>query len=409
MSGSLRKQRLQRALVVAQIAVSVVLLAGAGLLTRTMIRLADVNTGLNTEEVLTMRVSLLTPAELLYHPEADAGAKERYDRMRVEIAALPGVVDVGLGSPPPLRSSEVQFDVKADGKALAVGAAMPRAEFRTADPTYFRAAGIPLLQGRPFSTTDHRGSARVVIVNRTLAETLFPGESPLGKRIAWTGDVLRFTPISSDWRTIVGVVGNTQDGGLDAKPRAVVFMPFAQELAIGGGLVIRADSNVSGLVAASTRIVRRIAPTTPIENVMTVAQIKDQSVAPRRLNAALVSSFGILAVIIAAVGIAGVLAFSVSTRTNEIGIRMSLGADGGRVQRMILREGGVLLAIGLVVGVAGASVAARVIRGLLFGVAPHDPTTFIAVAVMMAGIGIAACWIPALRAARIDPAITMRM
>jgi predicted permease len=408
MSGSLRKQRLQRALVVAQIAVSVVLLAGAGLLTRTMIRLADVHTGLNTEEVLTMRVSLLTPAELLYHPEADAGAKERYDRMRLEIAALPGVVDVGVGSPPPLRSSEVRFDVKADGKALAVGAAMPRAEFRTADPTYFRAAGIPLLEGRPFSTTDHRGSARVVIVNRTLADKLFPGEPPLGKRIAWTGDILRFTPISSDWRTIVGVVGNTQDGGLDAEPRAVVFMPFAQELAIGGGLVIRADSNVSGLAAASTRIVRRIAPTTPIENVLTVAQIKDQSVAPRRLNAALVSSFGILAVIIAAVGIAGVLAFSVSARTNEIGIRMSLGADGGRVQRMILREGGVLLAIGLVVGVAGASVAARVIRGLLFGVAPHDPTTFIAVAVMMAAIGIAACWIPALRAARIDPAITMR-
>jgi predicted permease len=408
MSGSLRKQRLQRALVVAQIAVSVVLLAGAGLLTRTMIRLADVHTGLNTEEVLTMRVSLLTPAELLYHPEADAGAKERYDRMRLEIAALPGVVDVGVGSPPPLRSSEVRFDVKADGKALAVGAAMPRAEFRTADPTYFRAAGIPLLEGRPFSTTDHRGSARVVIVNRTLADKLFPGEPPLGKRIAWTGDILRFTPISSDWRTIVGVVGNTQDGGLDAEPRAVVFMPFAQELAIGGGLVIRADSNVSGLAAASTRIVRRIAPTTPIENVMTVAQIKDQSVAPRRLNAALVSSFGILAVIIAAVGIAGVLAFSVSARTNEIGIRMSLGADRGRVQRMILREGGVLLAIGLVVGVAGASVAARVIRGLLFGVAPHDPTTFIVVAVMMAAIGIAACWIPALRAARIDPAITMR-
>ncbi len=166
--------------------------------------------------------------------------------------------------------------------------------------------------------------------------------------------MLRFTPISGDWRTIVGVVGNTQDGGLDAEPRPVVFMPFAQELALGGGLVIRADSNVAALAAAATRIVRRIAPTAPIENVMTIAQIKDQSVSPRRLNAVLISSFGILAVIIAAVGIAGVLAFSVSARTNEIGIRMSLGADSGRVQRMILREGGVLLAIGLVLGVAGA-------------------------------------------------------
>jgi predicted permease len=408
MSGSLSKQRLQRGLVVVQIAVSVVLLAGAGLLTRTMIRLGDVDTGLRTEEVLTVQVPLLTPAELLYNPAADPGAKERYDRMRDEVRALPGVVDVGIGSPMPLRSSGVRFEVKAEGKALAVGEAMPRAEFRTANPDFFRAAGIPLLKGRPFSATDQRGSGRVAIINQTLADKLFPGEDPLGKRIAWTGDVLRFTPISGDWRTIVGVAGNTRDGGLDAEPRAVMYLPFAQELAMGGGLVIRADSNVSALAPGATRIVRRIAPTAPIENVMTVAQFKDQSVSPRRLNAGLVSSFGLLAVIIAAVGIAGVLAFSVSGRTNEIGIRMSLGADSGRVQRMILREGGVLLAIGLVVGVIGAFFAARVIRGLLFGVAPHDPITFIGVALTMAAIGIGACWIPARRAARIDPAITMR-
>jgi ABC-type antimicrobial peptide transport system permease subunit len=141
---------------------------------------------------------------------------------------------------------------------------------------------------------------------------------------------------------------------------------------------------------------------------MTVSQIKDQSVSPRRLNAVLVSSFGILAVLIAAVGIAGVLAFSVSARTTEIGIRMSLGAESGRVQRMILKEGGVLLVIGLVLGVGGALVAGGVIRGLLFGVDPHDPVTLVGVAIMMAAIGLAACWIPALRAARIDPVIAMR-
>lgn len=141
---------------------------------------------------------------------------------------------------------------------------------------------------------------------------------------------------------------------------------------------------------------------------MTIAQIKDQSVSPRRLNAVLVSSFGILALIIAAVGIAGVLAFSVSARVSEIGIRMSLGADSGRVQWMILREGGVLLLIGLALGVAGAVFAGRVIRGLLFGVTPYDPVTFIIVTVTMAAIGLLACWIPALRAARIDPAISMR-
>jgi ABC-type antimicrobial peptide transport system permease subunit len=187
-----------------------------------------------------------------------------------------------------------------------------------------------------------------------------------------------------------------------------MFAPFAQELAIGGALVIRADSNADRLAAAATRIVRRVVPMAAIEHVLTIAQIKDQSVAPRRLNAELVSALGLLAVLIATVGIAGVLAFSVSARTQEIGIRMSLGADSGRVQRMILGEGGTLLVIGLTLGMAGAFFATGVLRGLLFGVAPHDPATFFVVALGMALIGLGACWLPALRAARIDPAITMR-
>ena len=408
LSGSLKKQRLQRALVIAQISVSVVLLAGAGLLTRTMLRLSDVSTGLTTrtEQVLTIPVSLLDPTRL--SPAVDAANKLLYEQMRTDIRALPGVIEVGLGSTMPLRSSSFYLDIKAEGKQLATGEAVPNAEFRTAGPEYFRAAGVPLLQGREFATTDQPGGARVAIINQALAERFFPGESPLGKRIAWTGEILKFTPVTGDWRTIVGVVGNTRDGGMDAEPKAAVFMPFAQEFAMGGGLVVRAEGDAAELASSATRIVRRIAPTVPVENVLTVAQIKDQSVAPRRLNAVLVSSFGILALIIAAVGIAGVLAFSVSTRTNEIGIRMSLGADSGRVQRMILGEGTLLLAVGLVLGVFGAGVAARAIQGLLFGVAPNDPTTFGGVAALMAAIGIAACWIPALRASRIDPAITMR-
>lgn len=406
-SGGLRRQRLQRALVVAQIAVSVVLLAGAGLLTRTMLRLSEVDTGLRTEEVLTLQVSLLDLRSMM-DPAAQVAAKQSYERMRDDIRAIPGVSAVGLGSTVPLRISEVLLEVKVDGKPPVPGEAVPKAEFRTANPEYFRAAGIPLLKGREFSTTDQEGSARVVIINQVLADKFFPGQDPVGQQIAWTGDVLRFTPFTGDWRTIVGVVGNTQDGGLDAEPRGVMFMPFSQELVLAGGLVIRADSNVAGLAGAVTGIVRRIAPQAPIENVLTVSQIKDQSVSPRRLNAALVSSFGILAVIIAAVGIAGVLAFSVSSRTNEIGIRMSLGADQGRVQRMVLGEGGVLLVAGLMLGVIGAFFAGRVIQGLLFGVAPHDPVTLIGVALLIGAIGLAACWIPALRAARIDPAITMR-
>ncbi|HSL72420.1 MAG TPA: FtsX-like permease family protein, partial [Longimicrobiales bacterium] len=365
-------------------------------------------TGLRTEEVLAIEVSLLTPQEILFNPAADIAAKEKYERMRREIAALPGVIEAGIGSPMPLESSDVRFDVKAEGKALVVGEPLPNAELRTADPHFFGAAGIPLLKGRPFASTDRAGSGKVVIINETLANKFFPNEDPVGKRIAWTGDILRFARISDEWRTIVGVVGNTQDGGLDAVPQPVVFMPLTQFVAFGGVVVIRADSNVAALASTATRIVRRIAPTAPIENVLTIPQIKDQSVAPRRLNAALVSSFGLLAVIIAAVGIAGVLAFSVSARTNEIGIRMSLGANRVRVQQMILQEGGVLLAIGLGLGVVGAFVAARAIRGLLFGIPAHDPATFAGVAALMAAIGITACWIPALRAAKVDPAITMR-
>jgi len=411
LSGGLRKQRLQRALVVAQIAVSVVLLAGAGLLTRTMIRLADVDTGLKTEQVLAIDVPLLSPSQLSGTAsilQADAAAKANYERMRGEIAALPGVVDVGLGSTMPLSLALGSLDVKAEGRTPAVGEAIPHADFRTADPDYFHAAGIPLLAGRTFTLTDRIGSGRVVIINRVLADRLFPGEDPVGRRVAWTGDVLRFTPFSGDWRTVVGVVGNTRDGGLDAPPVPAMYMPFASEVAFTGDLVVRADTDVSGLVASATAVVRRLAPTTPIDHVLTIAQIKDESVAPRRLNAALVSSFGLLAVLIAAVGIAGVLAFSVSSRTNEIGIRMSLGADQGQVLRMILGEGGFLLALGLGLGLTGAFVGTNLIQGLLFGVSPRDPLTLLGVALLMAVIGIVACWIPAARAARVDPVAAMR-
>ena len=401
-SASPRRQRLQRGLVVAQIAVSVVLLTGAGLLTRTMLRLSRVDVGLDAgEEVLTMEV----PIDFDGRNPADHAAM--YDRAQAVLTSLPGVVDVGVGSVMPLRNSGFQLEVKAEGRALAAGEPMPRADYRTASPEYFRAAGIPVLKGRAFESTD-RGSGRVVILNQTLAERLFPDQDPIGRRVAWTGDVLRFTPISGEWRTVVGVVGDTKDDGPDAGNRPVMFLPFGQEAVFAGGLVIRARQDASAMVPSATRVIRDIAPDRPIENVLTVSQIRDEGVAPRRLNAVLVTAFGALAVIIAAVGIAGVLAFSVSARTNEIGIRMSLGADSGQVQRMIIAEGAVLLGAGLLLGVAGSLVTTRLIQGLLFGVTPHDPFTLAAVTAVMLSIGLVACWIPALRAARIDPGIAIR-
>ena len=402
MTGGVRRHRLQQALVVAQIAVSMMLLTGAGLLIRTMQRLAVVDPGLNTENVLTMEV----PVDFGAQPPQVAIA--RYEQMRSELAALPGMIEVGVGSTVPLRAAGFVLDVKAEGRAISPGEPMPQAEYRTASPEYFKAAGIPVVSGRTFSSTDRLGTAPVVVLNKTLADRLFPDQDPVGRRVAWTGEVLKFIGISDEWRTVIGVVGDTKDGGLDASAIPVMFLSFSQGDFPSGGFVMRTRSDPAALAPAATRIVRGIAANQPIEKVLTLNQIRDESVGPRRLNAQLVASFGMLALIVAAIGIAAVLAFSVSARTNEIGIRMSLGANAGRVHRMVLSEGGSLVALGLALGVVGALTLSRLMQGLLFGVAPHDPLTLAGVAVLMAAVGVGACWVPAARAARIDPGVALR-
>jgi putative ABC transport system permease protein len=395
-------QRLQHGLVIAQLAVCVVLLTAAGLLVRTLAKLQSVETGVRAENVLTMEIPIesdaIAPAEKL----------AMYERMRDGVATLPAVQVAALGSNVPLRSTFFVLEVKAEGRTPANGEATPRATYKTADPQYFAAAGIPLLKGRAFASTDRRESARVVILNKTLADRLFPNQDPIGRRVAWTGEVLKFIPVSGDWRTVVGVVGDTRDAGLDADPTPTVFQPFAQEEPFNGALVIRAKSDPAQLEPSVVRTIRELYPQQLIENVATLEEVRDATVAPRRLNALFIASFGTLAMLIATVGIAGVLAFSVSSRTAEIGIRMSLGADAARVRRMVLGEGGVLLAIGLGIGAAGALVATRFVRGLLFGVAPYDPATLLAVTLILAAAGVAACWLPAVRAARVEPAVALR-
>jgi putative ABC transport system permease protein len=328
--------------------------------------------------------------------------------MRDRVATLPGVRLASLGSNVPLRSTFFVLELKAEGRTLGTGEATPRATYKTADPEYFAAAGIPLLKGRAFTSTDRRGTARVVIINKTLADRLFPGQDPIGRQVAWTGEVLKFIPVTGDWRTVVGVVGDTRDAGLDSDPTPTVFQPFAQEELFNAALVIRTTSDPAALEPSVVRAIRELYPQQLIENVATLEEVRDATVAPRRLNALFITSFGALALLIAVVGIAGVLAFSVSSRTAEIGIRMSLGADAGRVRRMVLGEGGVLLGIGLGIGVVGAVLASRFMRGLLFGVTPQDPTTLAAVTLILGAAGVAACWLPAVRAARVEPAVALR-
>jgi predicted permease len=401
-AGGVRRNRLQKSLVIAQVAVSVILLTGAGLLTRTMQHLAVVDTGMDNENVLTMEV----PSDFSSGDRVAAIAK--YEAMKSQIAALPGVKEVGLGSTVPLRSAGFLLEVKAENKPQEPGRPIPQSEYRTASPNYFKAAGIPVMKGREFTANDQASAPMVVVLNKTAADMLFGDQDPVGRRVAWTGDVLRFIGVSGDWRTVVGVVGDTKDGGLDAAPLPAMFLPFEQSDFPSAGLVIRTQGEPTAIAPAATRIVRSVDPRQPIEHVLTIDQIRDESVGPRRLNAQLVASFGILALVIAAIGIAAVLAFSVSARTNEIGIRMSLGADAGKVQRMFVSEGGTLVVIGLAIGIAGAVGLSRLIRGLLFGVDPTDPITLVIVLATMAAVGLTACWIPALRAAKVDPGIALR-
>lgn len=400
------RRRLQQLLVVAQIAVSLVLLSGAGLLVRTIGNLQRVDSGVRVEHVLAMDLPL--EGDLLREVMKQPQNLARYEEIRDRVAALPGVRVAAVGSDIPLEPTSLDFDVKAEGIQVPPNETAPHAAIRMADPRYFEASGIPVREGRVFTSTDRRDSPLVVVLNLTLARRLF-GETPaVGRRIALTGPTLRFTPFSPDWRTVVGVVGDTHDHGLDSDPVPTLYEPFAQEILFGGSLLVQANGDPRELQLTIERTARAVYPHQLIENVKTLEEVRDTSIAPRRLNALFIASFAALALLIATVGIAGVLAFSVSARTSEIGIRMSLGAGRGRIRQMVVREGALLVASGLAVGLVGSLMAGRALRTLLFGVTPYDGATLGIVALLLGVVGLFACWLPAARAARVDPVQALR-
>lgn len=396
-------RRMQRALIVAQVAAAVTVLTAAGLLTRTVLSLNAVELGVEVENTLTMHV----PADPNGRSAPDIlGLQEA---MRDRIATLPGVRAVGVGLNVPLRSSQVMLEVKAEGRPPEPGVPTPMAEYRTATPQYFQAAGMRILAGRGFAATDESAAAPVAILNEALAQRLFGDEDPIGRRVAWTGDVLQFIGMAGGWRTVVGVVNDTNDRGPDEPPPPALYQPLSQnELGwFPGAFVVRADA-AAALGPQVERIAHEMAPDSPVERVTTLQQIREETVASQRLNASLVGAFALLALVIAAAGIAGVLPFFVSQRTTEIGIRMSLGADRGRVLGMVLADGGRLLGIGLALGLVAAMLVTHLLQGLLFGVAPDDPVTLAVVSVVMVAVGLGACAIPARRAAGVDPLVAMR-
>lgn len=402
-----RTRALRRILVVAQVAFAVVLLAGTGLLTRTLLALRSVDAGLRAEQLVTLSVHLLDPARATL--ATDLANKVTYSRILAEARELPGVVSVGLGSTVPLRSSGLVLALRSDEPgALEEEPRTWQAENRTADPEYFRAAGIPLLRGRFFTRDDGAAAPRVAIVNRTMAEWLAPGGDVLGRRIAYTGDLLRFTPIGDDWRTVVGVVGDTRDGGLATLPRAAVFVPFAQQFAMTGAVVVRTDGSADAVAASLEGIVRRLAPSVPLTGALTVEQLRERELSPRRVTALLAATFGLLAALVATIGISGVLSYAVRSRRTEIAIRLSLGADAVRVERMFLREGLRDVLAGAALGLVVSLAAAGGLRTLLYGIEPRDPVTLVGAALAMSLLGVLACWLPARRVCRVDPASAIR-
>ncbi len=400
-----RRRRVQRSLVIGQVAISMVLVTCAGLLARTIAKLQTVETGLRMDHVITVELPL--PGDILQEALKQSANLTRYDAMRDRVAAIPGVDGVALAVAPPLRPSIIQFEVKAEGRPLAPNEPTPRAPFRPVDPGYFGAVALRILRGRGFQATDRIGSPRVAIVSQAFARQLFGDADPIGRRIAPTGEILKVTPFTDEWRTIVGVVGDARED-VESSPTPTVYEPFAQELILSGALVLRTASDPAAIRPTIVRAIHAVAPQQLVEHVETLDQIRDESVAPRRLNALFVAVFGGLALAIAMIGIAGVLAFSVRSRTAEIGIRMSLGADAARVRGMVLGEGGALLLAGVAIGLVGALFATRVLRSLLFGISAHDPFTLGAAAIGLAAVGLTACWVPAARAAHVDPAVTLR-
>jgi predicted permease len=407
-----RRQRFQRLLVVAQVGVCMILLTGAGLLVRTLAKLDAVDAGVRVDHVLTLELPLnastrggqASGTQL----QQQLDNRMRLARYRDRVAALPGVTTVAMGDGVPLSSDRMAQEILPDNRPLASGEAVPRAVAKTIDLRYFDAAGMRVVAGRAFASSDVAGAAPVVIISQACAKRLFGDANPIGQRIGWTGWMKSTLASGNESSTIVGVAADTHDDGVDAPPTPTIFLPLEQGLVYTGVLVIRSQSDPAALGPAVMRAIRQESPQQLIEKVRTLEAIRDKSVAPRRLNAMFLASFAGLALVIAMVGIAAVLAFSVSSRIHEIGIRMSIGADAASVRRMVLWEGGVLLAAGIVFGFAGALGAARLLRGLLFGVGPNDPFTLGAVAVALAGIGLAACWLPASRAARVDPAVALR-
>jgi putative ABC transport system permease protein len=363
---------------------------------RSLIALQRVDPGFNPERVLTMTLDLnwsrYTSPDLI---------RNFHDRLLTRLEAHAGVVSAASTLVFPLGASRtLGFEFEIEGRPRDPQVTLPQGDFRSVTPNYFRTLGIPLVSGRLFTSTDGAEAPQVAVVNRSLARHYWGEESPLGRRIS--------ADSGKTWVTVVGVVGDVRHYGLDRNPTDELYMPFAQVPIREGSLLVRTTGDPHTAASIVQEEVKAIDPDQPIANVETLEELRGESLASPRLTASLLTMFALLALVITGAGLAGVVAFSVSQRTQEIGVRMALGAERSEVLSMVLAEGMRLVVAGLVLGVAGALAAARLIAGLLYGVKTTDPTTFVGVAAVLAFVAITACLVPARRATNVDPMVALR-
>jgi len=387
--------RLRGLLVVSQVALTLILLVGAGLLIRSFMQLLQVDPGFHPESAVAMDISPASPKD-----DQEKQQLVRFHRQLLDgLSRLPGVTAVGGVSSLPLTGGGPDGTFLIDNDRTNTG----YAEYRKASEGYFPAMGIPLLRGRMFEQSDTADSPHVALISQSLVEKYWPNEDPIGKRI-------QFGNMDGDVRllNVIGIVGDVRDYGLESKVRPAVYAySFQRPPSSNTSIVVRANIDPSALIPAMRGELESLSRDVPA-NFRTVEQIFSSSLDDRRFSLILFSVFASVALLLAVTGIYGVMSYVVTQRTHEIGIRMALGAQSSDVLKMVIRQGMKLAAIGVVIGVAASIALTRLIESLLFGVSATDPATFAGVVIMLIFVTLAACWIPARRATKVDPMIALR-
>jgi putative ABC transport system permease protein len=406
-----RSHRFRAALVVVEFALSLALMAGAGLLARSFWRLLQVDPGFDPSNVMMARIWLPVPNNPDLDPYRPLEKRVAFvSEVLRRASALPGAqyAAIGGGNGVPLigphASNAFTIESQADADSNP-----PRAQVSSVSPDYFRVLGSPLARGRFFALSDDNQAPRVALIDEAMAGRYWPNQDPVGNRFKFGR-----RGSNAPWMTIVGVVGNIKTDGLDQPDQPHIYLPILQNPGYAMAVYIRAESNIggraglAGLTQALRREVQAVDPDLPIFGERPMEDLVSASLAQRRFAAQLISLFGALALLLSGIGIYGVIAWSVSQRTREIGIRLALGADKGVILRWILWQGTRLILAGVIVGLLGAVAMTRLLRGLLFEIAPTDPLTYVGVAALLAIVALLACYIPARRATKVDPMVALR-